>query len=118
VRTHAVLILSSDPLAAALLGAAAELAGYDAIFSHVGEPPRAALLRLRPQLVLVDCDHENACSEAFVGPALMTGAKVLIFRSRRSVRDVAELARRMQVTVLDLPLEGDRLTTVLGELLR
>ena len=118
MRHQAVLILSSDPLAGALLGAAAELAGYDALFSHVGEPPRAALLRVRPQLVLVDCDHETACAEAFVGPALMTGAKVLIFRSRRSVRDASELAKRTQVAVLELPLEGDRLTTVLGEMLR
>jgi hypothetical protein len=117
VSHRAVLILSSDPLAAALLGAAAELAGYEAIFSHAGELPRVALRRLRPHLVLVDCDHDGACSEAFVGPALMTGAKVLIFRSRRSARDVSDLARRMQVTLLDLPLEGDRLTTVLGDML-
>ena len=118
MRNPAVLILSADPLAAALLGAAAELAGYDALFPHASEPPRAALLRLRPRLVLVDCDHETACSEAFVGPALMTGAKVLIFRSRRSVHDASELARRTQVTVLELPLEGSRLTTVLGDMLR
>jgi hypothetical protein len=118
VSRHAVLIFSSDPLAAALLGAAAELAGYDPSFSRANEPPRAALLRVRPRLVLVDCDHTDACTDAFVGPALMTGAQVLIFRSRRSVRDASDLARRMQVVLLDLPLEGDRLTKVLGEMLR
>jgi hypothetical protein len=118
VSTHAVLILSSDPLAAALLGAAVELAGYAPSFAGQGEPHRAALLRLRPRLVLVDCDHEEACSEGFIGPALMTGAKVLVFRSRRSTRDVTDLTdltARMQVAVMDLPLEGDRLTRMLRE---
>jgi hypothetical protein len=117
VSPHAVLILSSDPLAAALLGAAVELAGHAPRFSTEGELPRAALLRLRPRLVLVDCDHDDACSDAFLGPAIMTGAKVLIFRSRRSSRDVADLAARMQVMLVDLPLQGDQLTTVLGEVL-
>jgi hypothetical protein len=117
VTPHGVLILSSDPLAAALLGAAVELAGYAPSFSREGEPPRAALLRLRPRLVLVDCDHEDACTDAFVGPAIMTGAKVLLFRSRRSRRDVADLAARLQVTSVELPLEGDRLARVLDELL-
>jgi DNA-binding NtrC family response regulator len=117
VSTHAVLILSSDPLAAALLGAAVELAGYAPSFAGQGEPHRAALLRLRPRLVLVDCDHEEACSEGFIGPALMTGAKVLVFRSRRSTRDVTDLTARMQVAVMDLPLEGDRLTRMLREAL-
>jgi DNA-binding NtrC family response regulator len=116
VIQHVVLILSSDLLAAALLGAAVELAGYQPAFSKTGEPPRAALLRLRPHLVLVDCDHEDACTEGFVGPALMTGARVLICRSRRSVRDVSDLARRMQVTFLDLPFEGDRLAKILDDL--
>jgi hypothetical protein len=117
VNPHAVLILSSDPLAAALLGAAVELAGHAPSFAWEGELPRASLLRLRPRLVLVDCDHEDACSDAFVGPAIMTGAKVLLFRSRRSSRDVADLAARMQVTVVELPPQGDRLTQLLGELL-
>jgi hypothetical protein len=116
VTPHAVLILSSDPLAAALLGAAVELTGHAPSFSREGEPPRAALLRLRPRLVLVDCDHEG-CSDAFVGPAIMTGATVLLFRSHRSSRDVADLAARMRVATVELPLQGDRLTTLLAELL-
>jgi hypothetical protein len=117
VSAHGVLILSSDPLAAALLGAAVELAGHAPSFPGEGEPPRAALRRLRPRLVLVDCDHEDGCSDTFIGPAIMTGAKVLLFRSRRSTRDIADLAARMQVRLVELPMEGDRLMLVVGELL-
>ena len=79
-----VLVLSSDPLAAALVGAAIELAGHAPRFPLADEAPRAALLRVRPRLVVIDCDHEDACSDSFIGPALMTGSRVLLVRSRRT----------------------------------
>src|SRR3954471_24023298 len=60
VSRQAVLIISSDPLAAALLGAAVELAGHQPHFVRTEERARAALLRARPRLVLVDCDHDEA----------------------------------------------------------
>jgi hypothetical protein len=103
VSRHAVLIFSSDSLAAALLGAAVELAGHEPSFPAPDESARAALMRIRPRIVLVDCDHEESCSETFVGPAIMTGARVVLFRSRRTARDMGEFAARMQLAVLELP---------------
>jgi hypothetical protein len=114
VSRHTVLVLSSDPLAAALLGAAIELAGHAPRFPVSEEGARAALLRVRPRLVLIDCDHEDGCSDAFVGPALMTGSRVLLFRSRRTKRDVTELADRLGVQVVDMPMEHDSLTRTLA----
>jgi hypothetical protein len=113
-----VLVLSSDPLAAALLGAAIELAGLAPRFAHFAEPPRDALLRVRPRLVLIDCYHEDACSEAFVGPALMTGSQVLLFRSRRTRRDVADMAERLGVRTVEMPQEHGSLTSLLRELVQ
>lgn len=110
---HAVLVFSSDPLAAALLGASIELSGHDPHFPHVRESSRSALLRVRPKLVLIDCDHEESCSETFVGPALMTGSKVLLFRSRRTERDIGDLADRLGVTVMDLPGQHQTLSEML-----
>lgn len=112
---HDVLLISSDPLASALLGAAVELAGHAPHFPRAGETARAALRRLRPRAVLVDCDHE-ACSDAFIGPALMTGARVQLFRSRRTQRDASDVARRLGVSIIDLPMEPDALTTLLRDL--
>jgi DNA-binding response OmpR family regulator len=117
VSHHAVLILSSDALAAALLGAAVELAGHLPHFARQGELARAALLRVRPKLVLIDCDHEESCTDEFVGPALMTGGKVLLFRSRRSETDRQEFAERLSLRVLDMPLDHRELTKILHELL-
>ncbi len=117
VSRHDVLIFSADPLAAALLGAAVELAGHAPHFPQPREAARAALLRTRPRLALIDCDHEEACAESFVGPALMTGAKVQLFRSRRTKRDVSELARRLELSVVDLPMEHEALPILLNDLL-
>ena len=113
--SHEVLIFSSDPLAAALLGAAVDLGGYSPHFPLPGEGARAALLRVRPGITLIDCDHEDACSEAFIGPALMTGAKVQLFRSRHTRRDASSFARRLGLSVAVLPMEHDVFTALLNE---
>lgn len=117
VSRAAVLVLSSDPLSAALLGAAIELAGHAPRFSQPDEPPRAALLRVRPRLVVVDCDHEDACSEAFVGPALMTGSRVLLFRTSRTRRDMSELSERLGLRIMAMPMEHEALVRILDELI-
>jgi hypothetical protein len=111
-----VLVISSDPLAAALLGAAIELAGHAPRFPQAAESSRHALLRVRPRLVVIDCDHEDACSEAFVGPALMTGSQVVLFRSRRTRRDVSEMVDRLGLRTVEMPQEHGSLTSLLHEL--
>jgi hypothetical protein len=117
LRRLPVLVLSSDPLAAALLGAAIELAGYAPHFPSSSESPRTALLRARPRLVVVDCDHEEACSDGFIGPALMTGSRVLLFRSPRTRREVSELSTRIGLRVAELPMEHEPLSQMLRQML-
>ena len=116
VSRHDVLIFFADPLSAALLGAAVELAGFAPRFAQANEGARAALLRLRPRVVLIDCDHEEACAESFVGPALMTGARVQLFRTKHSTRDADETARRLGIAIAALPMEHDALAALIGEL--
>lgn len=113
---HAVLVFSADPLAAALLGAAIELAGHAPSFPQPDESARDALLRVRPRLAVIDCDHAEACSDSFIGPALMTGSRVLLFKSRRTQRDAGELATRLGLTVVDMPTRHETLTQILREL--
>ena len=116
-RSARVLVLSSDPLAAALLGAAIELAGFAPHFPHSNESARVALLRARPRLVVIDCDHEEGCSDAFIGPALMTGSRVLLFRSRRTRRDAGELSTRLGLSVAEMPLDHDTFSRLLHRVL-
>ena len=114
---HEVLVSSGDPLAAALLAAAVELAGHSPHFVQNGEPARSALRRIRPKLILIDCDHEETCSEEFIGPALMMDARVVLFRSHRTQRDMSEFANRLSLRIVDMPLEHDALTGLLNEML-
>lgn len=117
VSRQAVLIISSDALAAALLGAAVEFAAHMPFFVRADERARIALLRVRPRLVLIDCDHTEACSDEFVGPAIMTGARVILFRSKRTVTDQSEFGERIGVRILDMPTEHETITAVLKEVL-
>ena len=105
------MIFSEDPLAAALIGAAVELVGFKPTFPSDGEPPRDALLRERPGLVLVDCDHEAAWGPNFFGPVLMTGARLMLVGSRRTRRDATDVAARFGLRAMTLPAD---LTTIAG----
>ena len=116
MSSSAVLVLSSDPLAAALLGAAIELQGHTPEFPLPDESPRDALLRVRPQMVVVDCDHEDGCSESFIGPAMMTGSQVILFRSHRTRRDVGDMADRLGLRTVGMPDEQESLTSLLHDL--
>lgn len=107
------MIFSEDPLAAALIGAAVELIGFEPTFPADAEAPRDALLRERPGLVLVDCDHDQACRPSFFGPVLMTGARVLLVGSRRTRRDVTEVAARLGLRAVTLPSDLETIAALL-----
>lgn len=113
-----VLIISTDPLAGALIGAAVELAGYTPVFPREGEGARDALRQSRPSMVLVDCDSEDACSESFFGPAMMIGASVAIFTSSRSRRTLEPIAEQFAVRVFDLPIDFADFQALLDECMK
>jgi DNA-binding response OmpR family regulator len=108
-----ILIIATDPLAGALLGAGVELAGYTPTFPREGEGAREALRRARPCAVLVDCDSDDACGETFFGPAMMTGASVAIFTSSRSRRALEPIADEYGVRVFGLPIDFAELKALL-----
>lgn len=111
--TRPILICTTDPMAAALLAAAVELDGQDPRFPEPGEPARAALVRIRPTLVLMDCDYPEACDDTFVGPALMLGVHIVLIRSPHSRTDPTPIATHRGLEVLDLPANQDALADLL-----
>jgi hypothetical protein len=116
MTSRTVLVFSTDSLAAALIGAAVELAGYGVAFQNENESPRDAVMRVRPRAALVDCDHEDACTETFFGPALMIGARVAVFSSKRSRRTLEPIAEQFKVQTFQLPFEFDELQALLASL--
>jgi hypothetical protein len=112
-RAAAALILSPDPLAGALLGAAVEVAGFRAEFAPLDESLRASLARVKPSHVLIDCDDPNSRDETALGPALMTGARLFFFGDARKTTDLGAVASRYQVRLVVLPDDIDRLQDIL-----
>lgn len=112
-RAKPALILSPDPLGAALIGAATELAGCRAVYPEEGESVPDSIRRLKPVAVLVDATHPILAEPASLGPALMTGASVVFFGSAVGLRDVRVLAAASKAATIALPEEIDRLAEVL-----
>lgn len=121
-RTHdvtlrPVLVLSTDDLAGALLAALAESAGLSPVFADASETPRDALRRLRPALVLVDCEHETACTEQFLGPVRMMGATALVFGRGADAEKLRGVADQHRVRVFTLPIDADELNRTIRDAL-
>ena len=112
-RAAAALILSPDPLGGALVGAAAELAGFRAEFTHPKEQLRTALSRLKPSHILIDCDDPTSQDETALGPALMTGARLFFFGTAAKTDALRVVAERYRVSIIVFPGDIDRLQEIL-----
>src|SRR5215212_2330415 len=106
---HVVLILSSDAVAAALLGALVETLGYLVRFYHPPEDPDAALKRERPSVAMVDCDDPTMMKDDLFGRARMRGISVVMFGTADALRKVRALALEHSLDTLILPAPLDAL---------
>jgi hypothetical protein len=113
LHNQIVLILSHDPLAAALLGGLVETLGYEVHFQHPPESPEATLRRVRAKVCLVDCADVYACREDFFGRATMRGVCVVIFGTREVLDRVRDLAAAHQIEMLLMPPDLSELDAVL-----
>ncbi len=106
---HVVLILSTDAVAAALLGALVETLGYLIRFYHPPEDPDAALKRERPSVVMIDCDDPTVMKDEVFGHARMRGISVIMFGSVDALRRVRQLALEHALDTLIMPASLDSL---------
>ncbi len=118
MSTLDVLVLTSDAFGSALLGAAVEFSGHRPVFPLVRESARAALVRVRPRVVLVETAHEEAGNESFLGPAIMTGARPLLVYAgdqtdQQAIALARTLAERLNIPLIVLPGETERLVALL-----
>jgi DNA-binding NtrC family response regulator len=110
-----LLIISTDPLVAALLGGWAELARYRPVFDQGGEPPQAAVARHRPGLLLVDIEHRDGASDAFLRRQREAGLPVILYGSGRRRDDVRSRAERHGLAWLLLPADQATFTDTLSK---
>lgn len=106
--SDSALVLASDALIGALLGAFVETVSLPPVFASADETPRDTLLRVRPKLVLLDCDYPGGCTEGFLGPASMTGTPVILFGSRTTGRELEAVAERFHLPHMQLPIPPAR----------
>lgn len=102
-RARTALVISQDPLGAALLGAATELAGCRVAYVLEGESVPDAIRRVKPVAVLLDATHPIVSEPASLGPALMTGASVILFGAAARLRDLATLIATSRASTIVLP---------------
>ena len=98
-----VLIMSSDAVAAALLGALVETLGYLVPFYHPPETADQAFRRDRPRIAMLDCSDPTMVQEELLGRARMRGISVVIFGTAEALRRVRQVASDHELETLLMP---------------
>ncbi len=81
-----------------------DLSGHRAAQPRSDETVGAAILRVRPGLLLLDCEHDCACEEEAYEMAVSVGARVLLFTPSRSHAEVADFAAMRGLRSMALPI--------------
>jgi hypothetical protein len=96
------LIVARDPMTGALIGSLVEVSGFRPVFPATTEDTAHAIARLRPNVVLVDCDagDEERCIE----PVAEYGGAVVMFSPWRPEAEVRSIASRHSLDYFTLPI--------------
>ena len=108
-----ILILSADPVAAALLGALIETLGYTVKFARASERGDESLRRVRPKICMLDCDDPSVCNSEMLGRATMRRISVVIFGTSAALDRVRALALEHDIEVLLVPPDTPALASML-----
>lgn len=113
-----VLVMSSDAVAAALLGALVETLGYLVRFFHPREEPDDVMRRHRPSVAMVDCEDPTLMSDELLGRARMRDISVIIFGSTDALRRVRQVVEEHDLETLIMPTSLDALDESLRRAVR
>ena len=112
-----ILVLASEDVISALLGAMVELYGYKPVFPVPSERPLDAAQRTRADLILLDCEDDLAWDADAIRSIGEWGSRVLLFSALRSQREVDEIADRHGISAFALPLPFRDFAARLGQVL-
>jgi DNA-binding response OmpR family regulator len=104
VQKQSILVLANEDVISALLGAMVELDGFRPIFPAVDERPLVAVWRHRPDLILLDAEHELAWDTDAMRRISSSGARVLIFSAMRSQHEIEQIGARWGMEGFVLPV--------------
>lgn len=99
-----ILVVAKDHFIGALLGALIELSGRRATFPLEGEVPAAAIARIRPDLLILDCALGSW--ERGVGRgARDAGSRLLMFSAAHTQREARDIADQYGADSFVLPIK-------------
>ena len=99
-----ILVIAKEALIQALMCSLVDLAGHTVTQACGDETVTAAIRRVRPDLLLLDCEHDCACEEEAYDAAVSVGAEVLLFTPARTNDEVADFARVRGLRSMALPI--------------
>ena len=113
-----ILILSSDSVAAALVGALIETLGCVVKFAAAPDVVEDSVRRWRPKICLVDCVDPALCNGVTVGRAQMRGIPVVVFGTSGALDRVAALVTEHSIDTLRMPADAGVLNDAFQRALR
>lgn len=112
-----ILILSSDAVAAALLGALIETLGYAVRFARPPESTEQSIRRIRPKVCMLDCDDPSAFNDETIGRTAMRDISVVVFGTAGALERVRALVLEHDMETLLVPAEPDAVSAALDRAL-
>jgi DNA-binding NtrC family response regulator len=99
-----ILVIAKEPLIQTLMCSLVDLSGHHAAQPRSDEGVSGAIRRVRPQLLLLDCEHDSACEQDAYDAAADVGAEVLLFTPARTNAEVADFAKGRGLRSMALPI--------------
>jgi len=99
-----ILVIAKEPLIQTLMCSLVDLSGHHAAKPNSDETVADSIARVRPRVVLLDCEHDAACEDDAYRAASSVGAVVLLFTPSRSHAEVADLAAVRGLRSMALPI--------------
>lgn len=100
-----VLIVARDANIESLMEALVEVAGYRPAHPAADERPLAALARMRPQVLLLDCDHTLATSDGLQAATREAGSQIVLFSASHPRWELDRFAQRRGLRSVALPAD-------------
>jgi DNA-binding NtrC family response regulator len=109
-----VLVVSTDPLLGALLGAMIELSGDRPVFHEGFDSLQAAVDAHRPRVILIDVDHPDGTSIEFMRRQWRAGIAVVLYGPRERAEDALHVVGPSSSSWLGLPIGYDTLARTIA----
>jgi hypothetical protein len=98
----------------ALLGLYIESESYRVVLADAHQPPAEAVRQAGASIIVVDVDHRDGFSPAFIAEQRRLGRSVIAFSPRLLTDELEERASQVRVPPLHMPIDIDNVRQLLA----